>query len=165
MNFLNALNILSMAVTLTACGQAPSLAELEATAAKTAPVSPADPVTSPPAAEEPVADASTPEPVVMVDPVTPSLTILTGSLTSRKICMWLDAFDSSTTVIRLTSANGYYYTFDAGGVWFTVGGPYDETPNSPSAVGYTVLTFKNQIGITGTSCKLTVQSGQIASLE
>ncbi len=165
MNFLNALNVLSMAVTLTACGQAPSL---ELPAAETAQRTSDEiaPVTAPPAAEEPIADASTPEPVLEADPVTPSLTVLTGSLTSRKICMWLQDFDSVTTVIRLTSANGYFYTFNTSGVWFTVGGPYDETPNSPSEVGYTVLTFKNQIGAAvGTSCKLTVQSGQIVSLE
>lgn len=144
-------------ILLTACGQVPGQAPGVSDPISVAAVTPAPTPTVSPSPQ------ASPSPAPSASP----LPVLTYSLSRSQfpfgqLCVDLFAWygNQGSADVHLVAADlSYYYTLSSSGVTVTQAGQTDP-------VGQVVLIFTNQngVGLAGT-CTLSVQSGQIVSLQ
>lgn len=139
--------IITVLTLATGCGQAPSLADLAVTPQIAAAPEPGDTITLGPVV------AAQPSPTPSASP-TPAPTVVQYTNTNwNLICPAFNSFNPSTTTIQINYP-GYYYTFQASGVTYTLNG-------TTSIVGQATLLYG---GGHAPGCTVTIQTGQLVGV-
>lgn len=140
---------------LVGCGKAPDLSEPLTLIPQDQPT--AQPQT---VAAQPTPTA-TPSPVASASPSpspTPTPTVVAYLSTAwNLLCPAFNSWNQATTTIQV-NYTGYFYTFAQSGVTFTMNG-------TTSTVGQATLLYGTNPTPTTYACKVTVQSGQIVSIQ
>lgn len=155
---MNLINILmtSLGLLLTACGAIPdpNVNPVDQVVALTTPTPSPTATVSPTPSPQPSASPS-PIPVL-------TYSLSRGQYPFGQLCVYLFTWynNQSASTIHLMAADlSYYYTLQASGAYETVGN------GSPGPVGSLILTFTSQNTVTNGTCQMTIQSGQIVSLQ
>lgn len=160
MNFYNALQVLSLVVALTGCGQAPTGTD--------APLSTFSVGTS----GDPIVtggDDNAPAPVVTPPaPGAPPVSTVTYTMANRRLCVAIRDLDVSTTQLKIVPASlDYYYSFGAPEYTYTMT-PAGLPEEPQGQIGYVVLIFSNQQVLHAgdpSHCRVTVHTGVLTNFE